>query len=947
MRSLRFRYIRFDEPLLTTAEWSGREALLLFPGEAGRHAAGRLLQEGWELTDLRLMTLEKFKELLFVAPSPLLREEKRTLAFFTSLDAPARDHFRISSYFQSIELANHFFSLWEEAGEALLDMDAVAGDLAAAGAELLPWQEKNLRQLLRIRDLYHDSIKRRGFSDRIFIRREENIDYSLCSPFREIVLVNPFTLTRLEKSILRLLAERNHQITVICQLPPGLMDEEEIEPRSFAAADLGLSVPRSITLHKCCNEFALYASFIEAAAQNRISHAVDVSLQPSAFHHLLSPARFRLPAFIPMSETSLYHFFAALAALLEEVVWESRAGRLLLPLPALLEVAHSPGFYLPLLGSDDPEQRAAQREELINLLHSLQDQDYLYLDLQGRFFNSAQRERRELEPLVRPVLRLLDRLLQVRDPAGLVRLIDDPEGIPVLRIVSEKERVCTTLIEIFYQSLADFSAIGASGIVEEWNVLFPGEGRTAAVRGLLRLFLDYIKSVPVRYEWNVDRRNQVEFSSFAEARDLTFERLALLQVVEGQLPRTRSIPWLLTEQQRALLGLDTGDDIRLREKYAFFRLALSTPELHLFTIDNIEKNIQPSSFVEELALAFPEYLRIISHPDIDYRDFGHQFFREGGEEQLPLPVHSREDFFTLPFDAAADFPDGEWRLSFYAWEQLKQNPFEYALRSVGQVPAWPAQWRTEWTYKLLGKVAQEVLDLCWHHFNQDALPFSTFDRIFKRYGEKAIASLFSDHGDLYFKLPKNHGLGYFREFVLPLIRNSCDHFYQQLHFRFHLDEDNPRVYTEKEFTSAMETSPRLLLAAVQSGLPLDILLTGRVDLRIEYGTPISAFLIDYKTGTDYKDEQLWFYELFYYLVDDPAMADRVHSCFYQILEQRFDKLHKNTRRLGKAEFLERLRDDIARILLGIVTVGYQPARRRSWDAKNVDDIIRMEIYHPR
>jgi len=947
MRPLRFRYIRFDEPLLAPEEWSGREALLLFPGEAGRNAAGRMLQTGWELTGLRLLTLEEFKELLFIAPSPLLKEEKRTLAFYTSLDARARDHFRISSYFQSIELANRFFDLREEAGEALLDLSAVPGDLAAAGAELLPWQEESLRQLLHISEDYFASISRRGFSDRIFIRREENLDYSFCSSFSEIVLVNPFHLTRLEKLILRLLAEREHQITLIYQMPPHLMDEQEIEPRPFTAADLGRGGPRTITLHECCNEFALYARFIEAASQSRITHAVDVSLQPSAFHHFLSPARFRLPAFIPMSETTLYHFFAALGALLEELVWESHAGRLLLPLPALLEAVHSPAFFQPLLESDDPEQRDAKREQLIGLLHKLQEQDYLYLDLQGRFFHTAVRERRELEPLVRPVLQLLEKLLQVQDPAGFVRLIDDPEGVPVRRIVSERERCCTSLIELFYQSLADFSAISELGIVEDWHALFPGESRTTAVRGILRLFLDYIKSKRVRYEWNGERQNQIEFIAFNEARDLTFERLALLQVVEGQLPRTRSIPWLLTEQQRALLGLETSEEVRLREKYAFFRLALSTPELHLFTIDNTEKNIQPSSFVEELLLACPDCIQFRSHPDINYRDFGAQFFREAGAQTIPLPVRGREDFFVLPFDASTDFPAGEWRLSSYAWEQLKSNSFEYALRAVGKVPAWPASWQTEWSHKLLGKVAQEVFDLCWYHFNQDALPFSSFERIFDRYGEKAIASLFNDNADLYFKLPKNHGLAYFREFILPVIRSSCAFFYQQLHTRFQLDHENPRVYPEKEFTSARETTPKLLLAAAESGLPLDVLLTGRADLRIEYGEPMSAFLIDYKTGTDYKDDQLWFYELFYYLLDDPAMTERVRSCFYRILDQRFDKLHKSTKKLGKADFLAKFRSDIAHTLLEICAEGYKPARRRSWKEKNVDDIVRMEIYHPR
>ncbi len=947
MSPLRFRYLHFDQPLLSPEEWSGREALLLFPGEAGRNAARRLLQPGWELTGLRLLTLEEFKEQLFIAPSPLLKEEKRTLAFYASLDTTARDQFRIASYFQCIELANHFFALLEEAGESLVDLDAAPNALAEAGAELLPWQEKSLRMLLHIRDLYRDFINQRGFSDRIFIRRAEHIDDAFCAPFREIILVNPFQLSPLEKSMLHLLAGRGHEITCIFQLPPRLMDEEALKVRPFLASELGATAPCSITLHQCGNDFALYARFIESAALEHIPHAVDVSLQPNAFHHLFSPARFRLPASFPMSETSLYHFFATLGALLEELVWESQAGCLLLPLPALLEAAHTTAFYQPLLEHVDPDQGAAERERLITLLHKLQEQDYLYLDLQGRFFNSHHRERRELEPLVRPVLRLLESLLEVQDPAGFVRLLSDPEQLPLRRIVPEKERSATTLIELFYQSLADFSALGELGLIEKWHTLFPGEGRSTTVRGLVRLYLDYIKSMRVRFEWNTDRQNQIEFISFADAQQLTFERLALLQVVEGQLPRTRAIPWLLTEQQRVLLGLTTSDDIHLREKYAFFRLALSTPELHLFTVENTDKNTQPSSFVEELALAFPQQFRMVTHPDIDYRDFSRQFFSDREEVRRPLPVRDQGDYFTLPFDAAADFPAGMWRLSYYTWEQLKSNPFEYALRTVAGVPDWPGKWPMEWTHKLLGKVAQELFDLCWHYYIKESAPFSSFAPLFDDYGDRAIADLFSSHAEYYFKLPKNHGLVYFREFVLPVIRSSGAYFFQQLHTRFHLDADRPRVFPEKEFTSARETSPQLYMTAAESGLPLDLFLTGRADLRIENGEPMSAFLIDYKTGSQYKEEQLLIYELLYYLLDDPGMADRVRSCFYKILEQRFDKLNKNTKKLSKLEHLAKFRGEIANTLLQLCTTGYQPARRRSWGGKNIDDIIRLEIFHPR
>jgi hypothetical protein len=947
MRPLHFHYIDFQEPLLRPEEWGGRNALLLFATEAGRNAARRQIQASWEISTLCLMTMEEFKERLFLAPLPLLKEEKRSLAFFASLDAQARDFFRINTYFQSVGLANQFFALWEECVEAGLDLSAAREMLAAAGAELLPWQEKTLQQLIRIQAAYLDWITERGFSDRIFIRQDDFLDLVLLESFAEIVLVNPASLSEMEKRIVRGLQARDRQVTLICQMPAQVMDEEQLELRDFALTDLMQEGRQHITIRECCNEVALYTRFIQAASQREIAHAVDVSLQPCAFHHFLSPARFRLPVSIAMSETSIYHFFATLEELLDELVWDSLDGALLLPLPALLAAVQNSLFFHPLMAVDDPVERAARQGKTIGLLHRLQQEDYLYLDMEGRFFQTHHLERRELEPLLMPVLTLVKKMLEVTDLGAFSRLIDDPAGIPIRRILTGEESRFSTLLEVFYQSFADFNAIGELGIVDAWRSLLPGESRSAAPRGILRLFLEYIKSKRVRYEWDVERLNQIEFHDFSDARELFFDTLALLQVNEGQLPRPRSVPWLFTEQQREMLGLDTWDDLRRREKYAFFRLALSTPELHIFTIKNVGNNIEPSSFVEELCIAFPRMIQREIQPDIDYRDFSRQFFKENKNTTLPRPVREQEDFFRLPFAASKDFPAGEWRLSFYAYDQLKTNPFDYALHTLAGVPDWPDEWLAGLNHKLLGKVAQAVFDLCWRRFNEDALPFSSFERIFTQYGDQAIAALFSRSSDFYFKLPKNHELTYFHEFTLLILRTSGAYFFQQLHDYYHLDRTVPRVFPEAEFTSAAEMTPKLYLSSAESGLPVDVCLLGRADLRIEYGEPISSFLVDYKTGQKRKEEQLWFYELFYYLIDNPGMLDRVQSCFYRILDQRFEGINKKMKKASKAEFLAGFRSEMAQTLRQVSAIGYAPARRQGRRNDDLAEIIRMEIYHPR
>lgn len=946
MRPISFRYLDFDSPLFDPVEWGGVHALLIFNTESGRNAARRLIQEHWGLTRLRLLTMEEFKDALFSAPAPLLKEEKRTLAFFSCLDPQAREFFHISSYFQSVELANQFFSLCDECAEAGVELADGAQKLAAAGLELLPWQENSLAELLRIRALYREWISVRGFADRIFTRAEEYLDFSFCREFSDVVLVNFSHATALEKGVLRGLAAIDVAVTVLIQMPAHLVDEQQLALRSFAAAELTCPARQRIIIRECPNEAAMYLRFAAIAGPQQIGRVVDVTAQPVRLHHLLSPARFRLPASTAMSESSLYHFFATLEGLLAELLWDSRAGRLLLPLPALLHALNQPGFYRPLLDLADPLQSERRREEAVTALHELQEADYLYLDLEGRFLQNYRRRGRDLEALLRPVLRLLVAALAADRPHLFGELIDAPAGIPVRRILSAQESRSTNLLELFYQLLADFIAIESLDLITDWRTLLPGESRTAAPRAILRLFLDYIKSRRYRFEWNVAREGQVEFSSLAEAGDQTHSRLALLRVNEGELPRARRIPWLFSDIQRDLLGLESAEVIRQRERQAFFRLVLATPEICIYTIKNISENIEPSSFVEELRLAFPDHVEFAHLEEIDYRDLGRQFFRHSAGRPLPVAVRDQADFFIMPF-AAADFPEGKWRLSFTAWQQLKIDGFHYFINHVARIPEWPPEWPAALGPRLLGKLAQAVFDLCWTQFNKDALPFSTFDRIFARYGEMAITSLLDADADFYFKLPKNHELDYFQHFVLPVIRDSSAFFYRQLHERFHLDRGLVRVFPDAEFTSAREQTPRLYIPASASGLPLDLYLSGRADLRIEFGEPLEAFLIDYKTGKKPDEEQLRFYELVYYLIDQPEMIDKVTSCFYRILHSTFTDLESRSKRAKRRDRFIRLREEIIARLTEVAADGYQPAARRGWGQDDLPDIVRMEIYHPR
>jgi hypothetical protein len=83
-----------------------------------------------------------------------------------------------------------------------------------------------------------------------------------------------------------------------------------------------------------------------------------------------------------------------------------------------------------------------------------------------------------------------------------------------------------------------------------------------------------------------------------ETRNLTFERVFVLDVVEGILPQAGSEDSLLPFSVRRALGLSTRKEREQMEKYYFSALASGARELTVFFTDNGEK--EKSRFVEQL-----------------------------------------------------------------------------------------------------------------------------------------------------------------------------------------------------------------------------------------------------------------------------------------------------------------------------------------------------------
>lgn len=950
MRTPEFHFIDLHEPLLPRLidDWGQRDALLLFPTETSRFAAQRLLQKQWPFSYCSALTWESFKERVLLSDRPLLKEEKRTLAFFSSIDEECRTFFKIHNYFQSIELAHHFFTLFEECSEAGIETPDPQS-LSAAGIDWLPWQEKTLELLLRMRTLYQEWISRRGYEDRIFITDRRHLDFSSCHNFEAVIIVDHLRCSRFERELVQALGENEHQVVFYYQLPETLLDRELLQVKPCSAHDFPHHPGQKVSVWTCGNTFSMYHQLFQVLDRENISHIASVHAQAPALQHFLSPACFHLPTTIPLSETSIYALFSALRDLLDALIYDPESGRTLLPLPALLDAILQPDFARLALQSASDETGLPGRERLVTLLHKLQQQDFCYVDLQRTFFSSTFADRRELKTAIDPILDLIEMMLRIHDIDQLTALIDAADGIPIRKAIRQDELDCSNIVQVFYQSLADLAAIADLGLVDSWSALFSGDSRFATPRGILRLFLDYIKSIRIRFDRSDEDRDRIEFVSLRETQTLSYPGLAFLNLTETNLPHRPAEPFLFNDQQRKVFGLVTFEETRYLEKYLFMRAALSSPQLCLFTIRNSEKDIEPSSFLEELLLELAETaITQEKVADVNYQDYSRRFFQVDPSKPLPQPIKEQASFFTIPFDAR-DFPDEQWSLFYYAYDRLMQEAFGYFVDYLARIPEWPEKWELGWSKPFFGKVAQHLFDSYWSYFIIDQAAYSDFTQIMTRNGRRAMEQLFSPDSDYYFSTPKNHELIYFREISLPVIEHSLHTFFRELGWRAKMTVAQVRVIPEQKYLSAGERHSQVYIPQVESGLGIDVGVQGRADLRLESTASPHYFILDYKTGTGAKKEQLVLYELFYYLIENPHLAGQVNSCFYHILEERFEQpsFSHNRKSMNKEEYLQLFRANLLRVLEEIRQYGYTPGRRQEWGENHLDDIIRRERYNPR
>lgn len=934
---IQFKFVSFKENLhkRVLEENRGTPILFVFPTQASKKQFIHLYQKGWDFTPSEFMTMEEWKRSLFQVSMPILREDRRTIAFYRSLDAESRKFFKCHDYWQSIKLAHDFFEFWEEMNEERITDEQILGILSE-DLYAQSWQEETFKQLQRIKRNYHNFLTEHNLTDMIFVAKNENLTFVSIQNFERIVIVNQFYFTGLEHNILN---QFEKEVVIYSQMPETHRNKDNLSiAADISPKDIEDSKMQNITVVQTTDPFSMISELFSMLSESQISTIVDFHFQAQPYASFFSAEHFPTNSQVDFSNTSIYLFFEHCHTLLSSFIISKESSAPLIPIQTLLDAVSSKDFISYFLGEQADE---ALQRRLQAYTFELIGDDYQYIDIDGSFFELHETPQGVRDVFTR-MFTLMKRFLTVKTIDDLVEIIDEPGGIQISTLLSKTEEEYSNIKEVFYTRLGNFAALEKVGVISDWEDFFSTKSRQnkdiTVSAGILRLFIEYLK--PHKITFSINSADSRRITTLEDTRNLEYKNIAVLNVIEGILPPVRRTPFLLSENQRKQLGLKTYEEIKRRDKYYFFRLLAQSTHPILFTYRNQDKDIERSSYIEELLLGLPGKVKIEPANGecftASYIDRYKNFLHPTSPFVFPnnkLP--EREDFYAIPFDMQSDFPQHQIVATYYDWQVLEADPFMFYLQNVMEIKPREIEVIQDFSEKFIGIIAHDIFAWIWKHlievYHGNRIHHN-FLYTAKNYVDKAFHSVTQQRKDIYYKTPHNYSRYYFNEIFAPILKEGIRNFYLELHNNLQLSDKKILLLPEREESIQRE------FFRLQSNLV--VYLKGRADLRIE--TDHKKYIFDYKTGSS-KDKkkyetQLLIYALLYYLLDNPKEAEGIIGMLYFVTEQ---KLHKVMPESLQTE-IEKFKQALTSRLTAVEKEGYTVT-----DQSDNIDITRKDLFETR
>ncbi len=805
---MKFEYYDYNEDLFANSI-ENKPAIYVFSNFNNLLEAKKHYQKPFLQLESQFMTLSDFKEKLLAKEKIILREEKLPLLIYQLLKDNEKEQLKINSYADVIEFSAKFLNFFNELAEYQIEKLNY----------LESWQEERFQLLKNIYQRYQDYLDREGFTDQTLIKLSPSLNLDLLEEYSVIKFINIRHFTPFEKMIIR---EINFlkNVKIVLQLFKEDYNESDLEITQLTFPE---EIVNEIKINQVEEDiFQVFNLLNEIEDQDKVT-ILDPNFNNNNYHRFLSSQEINFCQDYSFTETRIFQFLS----LLQQIYNNSKHEKnIKLPVKDILLAANQKVFsHFYRLSLLDKE-----------ILKELASEEYVYLD------------KRLLNDQLSSLLPLLNDLQLIRQINTIEDFINFITG---LNLDSIQERNFTGEKEKLLDSLLELKAINKMNLVSDWATIFNDKPQ-----GIFSIIINYLRYKKIKRENEVSA--DIICEDFYKAADSQRNKLIILNAIDGILPAKQNEKFLLNEKQKEKNGLLTYKQQKLFDKYIFFRSVLSSKEVSIFAINNLEENLTPGGFLEELRFKYNLPYNDSSLDSNDLLPILSKIFNSGQACPEKLLGISEEDDFVIE---KTDFGEKPFSLSYYKYKKIKDCYYRFYLESIIKLTEEIPEFNKSMSNRIFGNFAHDFYERL----------FQKVDKNLKLDEEsiKVIANqLLSDYE---LKIDK-----YYYQFYEKFIINKLSRSFVRL-------TNDLKAYVNGEI-EVINTEWQPSRNNKEIFLTTDIAnfyLNGRLDLIIK--TSAESYLIDFKTGKG-DLEQLSFYEL---MLDQKSEAYKsVKKSIYQILEER-------------------------------------------------------------
>lgn len=667
--------------------------------------------------NFKLMNQYDFYENIFTTNKIVIKEEKQVVLFYNALTDKLKNEMKVKNYYDIIDLAYNYYSLFAELQEYKIDLKNV---------ELEKWQVETFKTLLEIDYEIKKNVQQKGLILPYMLRNIENISDNFLKKFSKICFVNKIKITPFEKELIENIENRGIIVENILQIDANDFNEEKLKINdTFSIPDKEEFLKKfgtNIEIFEYENKFSQLLGLVKKLeesernfekirenhnneeTENTINYKIydlqDNGEDGKKDYQLLRQEKISSNLELTMQKTKIYKVLELICNILENakiISKNTENNNLNLEIENNLkgekkfeniEFTQNSEYILKIRTKDLYEGfKSEDFLKVFNLKKSydffmeIVRQDYKYISRDEIFRIIKNHNKENVEEINIEIINLIYFIEEIEKIFEYKTL--EEYGNYLENIFDKNGEKNKDVRDKYFEALSEMVVLENFSFDNLWNGFFNENGISAS---LLKLFLKYLdkKAISVNLEESdeLDSENIAKYSinSFSAISETQKENVIFLNV-QDTFPKVNVNNYLFTKIQRAKMGLPVSDDEKRIEIFKFYQNILGTKNVYLSYVKNLDENVDSAGVVEEIKLKYDINAQKNEIDENDELNFIKKYFLKNIENDWK----SREIGKFIPSKLKKDLDKIKTEkvsLGYYSFEEMQNFEYGYYLKKM-------------------------------------------------------------------------------------------------------------------------------------------------------------------------------------------------------------------------------------------------------------------------